>query len=198
MSTWTKKAISGGLTDTSVNLTAKLSAMGVKVYDSFNRADSATTLGNADTGQAWTILNGIFGISSNQAYIVSGSGDLAAVVNPALSDGTLGHTLSLLGSTIRLIFRSSDTSNYFNFQASSSGYSLYRRVAGTFTQIGSYGTLPVQGDKMKVTINGSSITCYVNDVAVMTVTDTFNQTSTMHGFGITANVARVDEFYFQL
>jgi hypothetical protein len=41
------------------------------VTDSFNRTDSASSLGTADSGQSWSQVAGTNGISSNQAYVVA-------------------------------------------------------------------------------------------------------------------------------
>ena len=43
------------------------------VYDSFNRANSTTGLGTADTGQSWIPVAGVLGITNNEAYLVSGN-----------------------------------------------------------------------------------------------------------------------------
>lgn len=47
-------------------------AGGGGVFDSFNRANSTTGLGTADTGQSWVPITGVLGITSNEAYLVSG------------------------------------------------------------------------------------------------------------------------------
>ena len=49
------------------------------VYDSFNRANSTTGLGTADTGQSWIPVTGVLGITNNEAYLVSG--DAMSVIN---------------------------------------------------------------------------------------------------------------------
>lgn len=46
---------------------------GVEVMDSFNRANNASTLGTADTGQTWTYANSTWGISSNHATMTVGN-----------------------------------------------------------------------------------------------------------------------------
>lgn len=50
------------------------------IRDSFSRADSTATLGNANTGQAWVATTGTWGISSARGYAVSNtSNDLATL-----------------------------------------------------------------------------------------------------------------------
>ncbi len=52
----------------------------VLVSDNFNRSNSTNNIGSAQTGQAWTSLNGTWGISSNQAYAsTNGDGNLVAI-----------------------------------------------------------------------------------------------------------------------
>ncbi len=63
--------------------------MPVVVSDSFNRADAAV-LGNAETGQAWTIGAAAFGITSNQAKRPSTTiSHEPAWVNAGFVDGTV-------------------------------------------------------------------------------------------------------------
>ena len=42
------------------------------ITDSFDRADSTTTLGTTDTGETWKVVSGVWGIDTNRAYRVSG------------------------------------------------------------------------------------------------------------------------------
>jgi len=44
---------------------------GTGIVDTFNRADSATTMGNTDTGETWEPQDGTWGIDSNRAYLAS-------------------------------------------------------------------------------------------------------------------------------
>lgn len=68
---------------------ARRSSVGVVVSDSFNRADSASSLGTADTGQVWSSAVGTWGISSNRAYAVgTPSNTWAASVNAGANPST--------------------------------------------------------------------------------------------------------------
>lgn len=66
---------------------------GAAVTDSFDRADSTTTLGTTDTGQTWTYHaasggSSTWGIRSNAAYKVSGSAYAVALIDLESSDMT--------------------------------------------------------------------------------------------------------------
>ena len=68
-------------------------APGLVITDSFDRADSTTTLGTTDTGQTWTYHaasggSSTWGIRSNAAYKVSGAAYAAALIDLESSDMT--------------------------------------------------------------------------------------------------------------
>ena len=68
---------------------ARRSGSTVVVSDSFNRANSASSLGNADTGQAWSSVIGTWGIDANRAYAVGTPGNTwAAAVNSGANPST--------------------------------------------------------------------------------------------------------------
>ena len=80
--------------------------------DTFDRTDSAASLGTASSGGTYTASTGIFGISGNKAYPVSAARVFAAV-------GSADHEVSvtMAGVTLSvqqwLIFRGVDASNYW-------------------------------------------------------------------------------------
>ncbi|MGF9711633.1 hypothetical protein [Paenibacillus naphthalenovorans] len=194
---WKKK---GGviINDTSVNLTTKLSNMGVKVYDSFNRANNASSMGNADTGQLWTYSDGsTWGISSNAAKRMSGAEQLGrAWIDSGISDVTVKCTFSTVARSMRVIFRATNDANEWMFGevASAGKYALGKRVAGVFTSVASTATALAAGDRIRVTCKGSDIKCYVNGVLLASVNDTANQTATKCGLLCEALTTTYDEF----
>lgn len=66
----------------------------VIVYDTFTRADSASSLGTADTGQAWSSVVGTWGITSNRGYPVTASGTGTAAVDTGLNPATTAMQVS--------------------------------------------------------------------------------------------------------
>lgn len=162
--------------------------------DSFNRADSAASLGNADTGQAWIVRSGTWGISSNAARLVvnSVSAD-AALIDSGISNVRVKVTFSIFSVVQRLEFRSTDVDNRFIVTVSTN-YVLYRVQAGALTTLGTYNSAPANGDIVEVVANGSSIIVNINGVQRISVTDSFNQTATKHGLSANNASCRYDDF----
>jgi len=160
------------------------------VTDSFNRADSTTTMGNADTGQTWVPNSGTWGISSNKARLVTGTSQATTVLDSGLSDCTIEVTLSTFEYS-GLCFRSTDDNNHFLTNAGS----LSRREGGTFTKINDFSQGFASGDTIKVVLSSSSITVYRNGSSVLSATSSFNQSETFHGLRTNAGTnARFDDF----
>lgn len=170
----------GGVCGTAIALSRK-----VLVTDTFTRADSATTLANAETGQAWSALTGTWGISSNQAYLAVNAGvDDYAVVDAGISDGTVTVTFGAPANNQYLAFRATDANNVFVASSTTSTtLNLYRRSTGTYNQIGTASHTWATGDVVSVWFVGAAITVSVNGVALITATDSFQQTATKHGIG---------------
>lgn len=166
-------------------------ASGPLVSDTFNRADSTTSLGTADTGQVWTVptTGAVWGISANRAYLTNTTAQSLAVVETGVADCTVSVTMPVVGDA-GLCFRVIDDNNNFVLTASQ----LYKRVAGSFTAVVTFSTI-VAGDRVSVVLSGATIVVKVNGADVASTTDTYNQTATRHGLrshGATA--PRFDDF----
>jgi hypothetical protein len=161
---------------------SRVAAAGPLVFDSFNRADSASTLGNADTGQAWSAVVGTWGITSNRAYPVTASGTGTAAINTGLNPAATPMQVSayLHGFTTGnypVLFLGGATGN--NHQ---SGYRLYpdgsltratlqdRTSSAVFTS----GAALVSGDlfTLRSVPNGANcdLTLLINGVSRATLT----------------------------
>jgi hypothetical protein len=179
-----------------INIPASLATI---VSDSFNRADSATTLGNAETGQTWSYSNSVsnpWGISSNQAYLVSGT-NAFAFVDSGKADVEISATfpVSPTSSTVHnIIARYTDTNNHYMFQNNGSNILFYKRVSGTYTQLGTVANTPQANDVMKVSLIGSTITLFINGVQKAQWTDSTYTTQTKHGLQAGTNACRFDDF----
>lgn len=166
------------------------------IVDTFNRADSATTLGTTSDGTAtWTAQSGTWGISSNQAYAPAAIG-LATV--PAQADGTVQVTIAAdVTDGVGLAFRCSNSSNYWVVirNTTSSAAGLFKVVAGAFNHLATFQ--PAVGDVVSVDLSGTSITPRVNGSAVAgTFTDSFNQTATLCGIYSENPSNRLDSWSF--
>lgn len=177
------------------------------ITDSFNRANSTTSLGTADTGQAWTAHSGVWGISSNQAYCETDASFLNFATLAGAADGTLQVKLPSpgggSGGSAWVVCRFTDVNNCLYVACSGiDPYRLMRRQGGTLSTLGT-GTIANanSNDVVKVVLLGSSIRVYVNGVLDLDVTTAFNQTAVRVGMGTDfgagpGSAPRFDDFSF--
>ena len=173
------------------------------VQDTFARADSAL-LGITEVGDAaWrTVQN-----PSNTGTVAAAISGDALVLTPASSTSSEGFaicetftasgTVSITSQTLAsstthadpgLVFRMSDASNFWLLWANQGGgYKLMKCVAGVYTAAAASATVAAAGDVLAVTLSGASISATVNGTVMATLTDTFNQTATLHGVRASAN-----------
>lgn len=160
--------------------------------DSFTRT-SASSLGTADTGQAWTALVGTWGTTGTQAYCPTPSGGASSVacVETNASDVDLQVTLVTSGDA-GLAVRLTDQNNHFAVVAS--GGAVYRVQGGSASQVATFAACS-NGDKIRIVAGGNVFTLYKNGAQVATWTDSFNQTATRHGLRLFNDSAvRFDDF----
>jgi hypothetical protein len=165
--------------------------------DSFNRADSSTTLGNLDTGQAWAVLSGTWGISSNTAYQSAGGTQNVAVVDVGSANFDATIVISTVGADGGFVCRATDDNNYLLVTLGTGGGWVYKRVAGSFSYAGSgTATTPAiaNGDVVRIIGVGDAIRVIVNDAVVAGVIESFNNTATKVGLRDYASSQRVDSF----
>lgn len=164
------------------------------VSDGFTRSDSITTLGNAETGQTWSVDGGaVWGILSNQCYKYSGSSS-NAVINAGVSNAKVTVTFSTATGYSSLIFRYTDASNFLRVNASGGTYALSKYVAGAWTVLGTSSVPPVNGDIISVQCNGTSIVGTINGVQQWSISESFNSTATSHGVRALDNASKFDNF----
>lgn len=168
--------------------------------DNFNRADSNTALGTpSDGGSAWVAVSGTWGILSNAAYKVNADNvNQEAYLESSVSDVDVQVTIAS-GTTQgpSIVARLADDNNYLNFLWLTDGVSLqmYKDVAGAFTQLGSTFTgTAAAGDVFKFTVNGSSLTAFLNGVSRITATDSAGSTNTKHGIRSFRNITIAHSF----
>jgi hypothetical protein len=175
--------------------------------------------GNAESGQAWqsimgatpwlvrdlnTALAGSWttsGILGLGTVSVANSAADTLVVDAGSAEGIFSAQVissSGLGS-LGIAFRFSDANNGFFTEANGGGTTLYRRQAGVNTSIASSAVTQAGGTtaanvRHTVILCGSSIQVYMNGVRVCSVTDTFNQTATLHGLHSTSSGATGHDF----
>lgn len=170
--------------------------------DTFNRSNSATTMGTTTTGSATWVpaASTTWGISSNQAYMVSGAGAPSTTVESGVANCTVAVKLAPgLGDFVGLVLRSNGAGNEYLLQYDSANHqmALLKRVggsgAGTVMTAVTITTL-VSSDVVSVVMLGSSFTVKVNGTTIGSGTDATYNTQTRHGLWCTATTTRFDDF----
>jgi hypothetical protein len=191
--------ISGGSTPSALGFwgilqatstTSSPPAGGQIVTDTFNRADTTTSLGTTSDGlQAWTYSgagSSAFRVLSNQLLgIPQGSRSFALVsAGTGVVNYTVVATQKIAGaSNGGLVLRLTDGNNYYCAKATATGYEIWRRVFGSnWDRISAAGTVvPAVGDVVEFSASGSALTLKVNGVTAATASDGF-MTSGLVGF----------------
>jgi len=80
------------------------------------------------------------------------------------------------------VFRMVDLTSYW--RAGMSG--LYKVSGSSASLAGSYSTACQPGDRLSVNLNGNIITVYRNGAQVLSTTDSYNASATIHGIACEA------------
>lgn len=132
--------------------------------------------GVLDTSRSTIVNEPIVGakLETGVPFQSVGAGFALATVD-ACSSGTIGVNLMNLFNEQGLVFRCKDSNNFWVIQSNSNfaSYDLMKRVNGLQTLVSRYTAVaPVPGDLVKVVLNGSSISVYVNNNLRISTTDT--------------------------
>lgn len=163
--------------------------------DAFNRTNSTTTMGSADTGQAWAPITNTWGINSNRAYAINSANSITSI--QAASDLRDLRVTAAVWTTgeVYLLLRMSSANDRIRVGCAFgsplqlqviSGGSVTRTVVSAFT--------PVQGDTISVTAQGALITCFINGVRALQVWEETGQLLTLVGLQTANNTVRFDDF----
>lgn len=154
-------------------------------YDSFT-VGAGSTLGSRTTndgGNTWTAQLGSFSVSpfgTGCTYPTTTGQRSIATVNTGNANAQVGLTFVTApnaGQSTGLVIRYLDNFNYLRADMTT----LKQCSSGVFTTLGTYSTPCVVGDRVLVTCNGTTITVFRNNVQVLQVTSSFNQSSTVFG-----------------
>lgn len=138
-------------------------------FDEFNRSDS-TGLGTADSGQSWSdTLNG-WNVVSNQAKSRT-TGTCISSVDIGVTDMRVDAAVVSVSNNCGVAARVTDASNYIRYMQTGSVLSIVQVLSGATTTLGSnFSHSPTPGDVLRLNVHGTSVTGYLNGVAVITGT----------------------------
>ena len=164
--------------------------------DSFNRPDG--TLGISDTGQTWRWFTGAVSIVNNQAcqlggssrsYIETGINNCKVTVQVPVLPGTTDKQCGILARY------SGVNGGFIRVLINGLTIVLSRLVGGTTsTVLGSITFTPTPTDKISLQIDNDNVSVLINDIVVISVTESYNQTETKHGILFNDTVAKIDNF----
>lgn len=179
------------------------------VADDFNRATSDPWV-TSTGGRPWEAVPASdmathYSILSGQLSAALGrTAPASLVVDTGRSNGTVEATMITLGTGVNggLVFRMNEAKTSGLMLHHEGGFNQYRlRVWDGLTWepvIAPIGT-GASGDRLKVTMDGPTITAYINGVQLFTYQDTEHQANTRHGLGTSlpsSTQSRIDDFYF--
>jgi hypothetical protein len=98
---------------------ATVSAEGPALHDTFSRPDN-WQIGAAETGQPWELWSGTAVVSGNTAA-ASVPGYTLAVADARVAGGSVSMAVPTVSSDFWLIFRASNSGNYWRFGRSGGG-----------------------------------------------------------------------------
>lgn len=175
------------------------------LFDRFARADSASSLGTAEVGGAWTANAGTWGITGGAAYLVSSTSNAVATLDAAKANKDIGVSVTIAptgNSQPGIIYRYTDASNYSYLIVGVNGVTwsaqLWNCVAGSFTnQINTTISAMTRGaaNSVRLSVVGNAVVVTVNGTQVISTTVTANAAATRCGFYKNdTSAARYDNF----
>lgn len=166
--------------------------------DNFNRTDTTNNIGTpSDGGSAWSQISGTWGITTNRAYASASPGQDICVLETSESTGYVQVTFTTVSSSAGVVARMTDNSNYLLVSIVPGTITMHKRVAGSFTTLGSYAS-GASGDTVKFTYNSSNnLEAFLNGVSRISVTDSAGSANTKVGIRVaTDTLSRFDDFSF--
>ncbi len=167
-------------------------------YASFFQSDNASSLPVLETGQQWTVLQGIWGTTRYMAYssaVVQGSVGSAAYVDVGTSSYNAEVTIDSVGAgSAGLTFSIADVNNRMILRASARGTEFLRSAAGIHAILASDSTPLQSGDVLQVERSSGQYVVRLNKKVIITVTDSFNSASTKVGIHSDHPLARLKHF----
>jgi hypothetical protein len=151
------------------------------ITDNFNRAD-ADPLGSSSEGWSWTEVEGDIDIVSNQGQVNSSSGWAVARAESDLSSSdhyAQSDAVSITGTNFEYVcggavrFNSSANTHYLcMYGFSEVALIIFKKVAGTGTELGRTSITTAFPEPLKMEVNGSALKAYQSGTQRVSLTDT--------------------------
>jgi peptidoglycan/LPS O-acetylase OafA/YrhL len=136
--------------------------------DPFDRPDDPGGLGVAEDGQAWEVISGQWGISTETAVVSgdAGSGPRIAVAPQQFNDGLAEVTLGLVTPGTGLVFRYQDVDNWWSATADPTTlqWTVTQVIDGEPTTAGTFSAPIYDGVTISVTQAGPTVRYLVDGV----------------------------------
>lgn len=159
-------------------------------YDSFGLGTGTFLNGRTTDSrdQTWTVKTGswqVSGFNGGSVYPFVAATRSVATVTSAATGIWLGVTFGSTvpsGTDAGIVFRMVDLTSYW--RAGMTG--LYKVTGSSAALVGNYSTPCAPGDRLVVQLSGNNITVFRNGSQVLTTTDSYNSTATIHGIAVEA------------
>lgn len=152
--------------------------------DTFDRADG--TIGTpSDGGSAWVDLGTqVWRIYSNTAGESTSGATAGAYLEASDANVEVQATITTVGGSAGLSARIADNNNMLLVNIPSGAWRLYKKVAGSFTQLGSTATVTTSTNDVVFlgVTSANAITVKQNGTSRITATDSAGSSNTKHGF----------------
>jgi hypothetical protein len=141
----------------------------------------------------------ILGISDGRGYAVT----LPEVIliDTGISDkcAIQGQLTTLANDDMSIVFRSDSVDpKYLEVENEGASYILAKGYVGNKEHLVTYSTTPVSGDIIRVELNGTQITVYLNGAVIIQREERDYLGFPSHGFRVSNTSQRFDDFKFEV
>lgn len=166
------------------------------IADNFKRADGA--VGNATSGQTWTVVSGGISIDGNRARGTS-HGNNRITIDAGVADVRVGMRIADYtegDSEEFYIMGRYSGGDYIRFGRSGTKRLVCQSINGGTVTLGQIESHYVRsGDWLEMELEGDQIRFYVNGAHMGTVTSSLNETATAFGIQCAEDATWCDAFY---
>lgn len=180
-----------------------------EVFDQFTGTNGNLLNGRTPSpttaGGNWTLFEGTAAnqtIQGNKASFALSAAPESLVVETGASDGEITTVINFDagGSIVFLLWRVTDTSNYYQLACGGAGLILYKIEGGSATVLDTDATSLDTGldHTVTITFSGSAVSASTETLSV-SGSDSFNSTATkvgMRPYNPSTGTATVDDFHF--